>query len=223
MADTVKSHAPSDAPGRTRAARGEKVRRRSFLKYAMHVWRVLWTRCRWGLRLHALGPRTVLGRAQHVKRAGSVAIGGHVMIEDQFIFADVCPDLGAQPKIVIGDGCSLMYRFQINAAQSVQLGNHVLAASNVLITDFDHVLQPGGTPVTRSQKFDAAPVRIGDNCWLGQNVVVAKGVTIGHDSIVGANAVVTRDVPPCSVVAGNPARVVKTLAAAPPAPAERAD
>lgn len=46
---------------------------------------------------------------------------------------------------------------------------------------------------------------------IGQNAVILKGVTIGHDSIVGANSVVTRDVPPCSVVAGNPGRIIKTL------------
>ena len=133
------------------------------------------------------------------------------MIEDQFILADVCPGQGDQPKIVIGDGCTLMYRFQVNAAQSVTIGRNVLAASNVLITDFDHVLEPGGVPITRSRKFVAAPVRIEDNCWLGQNAVVLKGVTIGHDSIVGANSVVVRDVPPCTIVGGNPAQVIKRL------------
>jgi len=140
-----------------------------------------------------------------------VAIGSHVMIEDHFILADVCPGRGAMPKIVIGDGCTLMYRFQVNAAESVTLGRNVLAASNVLITDFDHVLEPGGTPITRSREFLTAPVCIEDNCWLGQNAVILKGVTIGHDSIVGANSVVTKDVPPYSIVGGNPARLIKSL------------
>lgn len=215
MIPTIETHAPTDTPARARAERGERVRKRSILKHVVHAWRVLRTRIAWGSRLYVLGDRTVLGRAQHVKRAASVAIGRQVMIEDGFIFADVCPESGDQPKIVIGDGCTFMFRFQVNAAQSVRIGNYVLAASNVLITDFDHVVEPGGTPITRSQKFDAAPVTIEDNCWLGQNVVIAKGVTIGHDSIVGANTVVTRDVPPCSVVAGNPARVIKQVGDAP--------
>ena len=51
-----------------------------------------------------------------------------------------------------------------------------------------------------------------DNCWIGQNAIILKGVTIGHDSIIGANSVVTHSVPPCSVVAGNPGRVINTLA-----------
>jgi len=115
------------------------------------------------------------------------------------------------PKIIIGDGCIILYRFQCNAAQSVRIGKNVLIASNVLITDSDHVIEPGGVPVTKNRKFVTQPVRVEDNCWLGQNAVILKGVTIGHDSIVGANSVVTHDVPPCSVVAGNPARVIKRL------------
>jgi acetyltransferase-like isoleucine patch superfamily enzyme len=134
-----------------------------------------------------------------------------VWVEDHFIFADVNPAQGDQPKIVIGDDCVILYRFQVNTAHSVVIGRHVLVASNVLITDFDHVVEPGGTPVTRNAKYKTAPVRIQDNCWLGQNVVVLKGVTIGHDSIIGANSVVTRDVPPYSVVGGNPARIIKSL------------
>lgn len=220
MAPTIDTHAATTAPTRASAERGEPPPRPTILKRLRHRWRVLRTRILWGSRFHALGDRTALGKPQFVKRAASVAIGRQVAIEDGFIFADVFPDAGEQPKIVIGDGCTFMYRFQVNAARSVKIGNYVLAASNVLITDFDHVVEPGGTPITRSRKYVAAPVTIEDNCWLGQNVVIAKGVTIGHDSIVGANTVVTRDVPPCSVVAGNPARVIKQVGDAPPGETE---
>lgn len=129
-------------------------------------------------------------------------------MESQFILADLDPGQGDYPKIVIGDGCTFLHRFQCNAARSIRIGNNVLTASNVLITDSDHVVEPG-VPVTQSTRFITKPVLIEDNCWLGQNVVVLKGVTIGHDSIVGANSVVTKDVPPCCVVAGNPAKVIK--------------
>ncbi len=212
MTDTLETK-PLETPSRRKApVRGEqRHRHHSWAKRIRYVFAVVRTRCWWGWRLHALGRRSQLGRAQHVKCAASVSIGSHVMIEDQFILADVCPGQGDQPKIVIGDGCTLMYRFQVNAAQSVTIGRNVLAASNVLITDFDHVLEPGGVPITRSREFVAAPVCIEDNCWLGQNAVVLKGVTVGHDSIVGANSVVTKDVPPCTIVGGNPARVIKSL------------
>jgi acetyltransferase-like isoleucine patch superfamily enzyme len=91
----------------------------------------------------------------------------------------------------------------------------VLIASNVLITDSDHVIEPGGVPVTRNGRFVTRPIFIDDNCWIGQNAVVLKGVTIGRESIIGANSVVTHDVPAHSVAAGNPARVIKKLEVSP--------
>jgi len=75
-------------------------------------------------------------------------------------------------------------------------------------TDSDHIVDDAGKKTTLSDEFRSAPVIIEHNCWLGVNSVVLKGVTIGHHAIVGANAVVTRDVPPFSTVAGVPARVV---------------
>ena len=146
-----------------------------------------------------------------VNNPHAVSIGSRVVLTDQFVLADLRPGRGELPKIVIGDGCTILFRFQCNAAESVILGRNVLVASNVLITDSDHVLEVGGRPITRSRRFVTAPVRIGDNCWLGQNAVILKGVTVGSNSIIGANSVVTRDVPPGSVAVGIPARVIKTI------------
>jgi len=174
-------------------------------------WEVLRTWASWSWRLHGLGPRSMLRRGLLVNRPQAVLIGARVSIMDQFILADLQPGMGSDPKIFIGDGCTILFRFQCNAAESVRIGRNVLIASNVLICDSDHVVEPGGVPVTSNGKFVTRPVQVEDNCWIGQNAVILKGVTIGHDSIVGANSVVTRDVPPCTIVAGNPARVVKAL------------
>lgn len=177
----------------------------------VRAWQLGRTRILWGWRLQALGPRSVIGRGAVINNPGAVAIGSHVTIADDCVLADLRRGHGATPKIVIGEGCIMLYRFQCNAAQSVTIGRNVLFASNVLVTDSDHAVEPNGVPVTRNRKLVTRPVRIEDNCWIAQNVVVLKGVTIGHDSIVGANSVVTHDVPPCSVLAGNPGRIVKTL------------
>ncbi len=175
------------------------------------TWHVGLTRLLWGWRLHALGSRSILAHSLQVNNPRAVAIGSRVTIASQFVLADLLPGRGEVPKIVIGDGSIMLYRFQCNAAQSVRIGQNVLIASNVLITDCDHVVDPGGVPVTKNQKLVIRPVTVEDNCWLGQNGVGLKGVTIRHDTIVGANSVVTRDVPPRSVVAGNPARAIKEL------------
>ena len=180
-------------------------------KLIVRAWHVGSTRLLWGWRLHTLGSGTQLGRSLRVNVPRSVVIGSRVTIASQFVLADILPGQGEVPKVFIGDGCTILWRFQCNAAQSIRIGQNVLIAANVLITDSDHIVEPGGVPVTRQGKFVTRPVLIEDNCWLGQNAVILKGVTLGHDSIVGANSVVTRDIPPCSVVAGNPARVIKTL------------
>jgi len=175
------------------------------------AWPVGRTRIVWGWRLHSLGRLSVLGHYLQVNNPRAVAIGSRVTIAGEFVLSDLCPGQGECPKIIIGDGSTILYRFQCNAAQSVQIGRNVLIASNVLITDSDHVVEPGGVPATKNPRLVTRPVRVEDNCWLGQNVVIVKGVTIGHDSIVGANSVVTRNIPPCSVAVGNPARVIKRL------------
>lgn len=180
-------------------------------KYLMRAWHIGRTRLVWGRRLYALGRRSVLARSLQINNPRAVAIGSGVTICDQFILADLCPNQGEVPKIIIDDGCIILYRFQCNAAQSVRIGRNVLIASNVLVTDSDHVIEPGGIPVTRNGRFITQPVFIEDNCWIGQNAVILKGVMIGCDSIVGANSVVTHDVPSHSVVGGNPACIIKRL------------
>ncbi|MDT8301036.1 MAG: acyltransferase [Sedimentisphaerales bacterium] len=180
-------------------------------RFIMRAWKIGCTRLVWGWRLSALGSRSVLGRSLQVNNPRAVAIGSRVTISDQFILADLCPNQGKVPKIFIGDGCIILYRFQCNAAQSVRIGRNVLIASNVLVTDSDHVIEPSGLPVTKNNKFITRPVVIEDNCWIGQNAAILKGVTIGQSSIVGANSVVTHNVPSYSVAVGNPARIIKRL------------
>ncbi len=172
-------------------------------------WGALRTRILWGYRLHALGTRCVLGRKQMVQNPRAISIGSRVTICDGFVFADLVPGSGNCPKIKIGNGVIILFRFQCNAAESVTIGDNVLIASNVLITDSDHIVEPGGVPVTRNPNFVTRPVVIEPNCWIGQNAVILKGVTVGRESIVGANSVVTRDVAPHSIVGGNPARLIK--------------
>lgn len=180
-------------------------------KVVRRGWRVARTRLLWGWRLHSLGARSELARRLMVNNPAAVSIGSRVTVQRDYVFADLCPSEGTFPKIVIGDDCTILYRFQCNAALSVWLGNNVLVASNVLITDSDHVVEPDSTPVTENGRFVSRPVCIMDNCWIGQNAVILKGVTVGPNSIVGAGAIVTRDVPPSSIVAGNPARVLRML------------
>ncbi len=112
-------------------------------------------------------------------------------------------------RIEIGRGSNIGSRNQIWAGDTsgrIILGEHVLTAPDVFITASDYRFNDG-EPVMDMAK-DEADVVIGRDVWLGAKVMVVKGVTIGEGSIVAAGAVVTRDIPPYSIAAGVPAKVV---------------
>ena len=112
-----------------------------------------------------------------------------------------------QGRIEVGDCVLMSPGTRISASDEIVIGDGVMMANGVYITDSDwHMIYDR----TR-RASEATPVHIGRNAWLGDGATVLKGVTIGENSVVAARAVVSRDVPPNVVVAGNPARVVKEL------------
>lgn len=167
------------------------------------------TRIRWGWRFSGLGKRTVIMKPLMINHGRSILLGERVSLSQGCVLADLLPGQGKLPKIQIGDGTICLFRFQCNAAISVKIGSDVLIASNVLITDSDHALEPTGLAVTKNNKLISHRVTIGNNCWIGQNVVVLKGVTLGDNCTIGANSVVTKSFESNSVIAGNPAKLLK--------------
>jgi acetyltransferase-like isoleucine patch superfamily enzyme len=118
----------------------------------------------------------------------------------------VNPYDGGDGEIVFGDYCVVSSGVRIRSALSVRIGDNTMLAENCYITDADwhdlyHRIYPG--------KREA--VHIGNNVWLADSVTVCKGVTIGDNCVVGAASVVTRDLAPNAIAAGNPARVVGEL------------
>jgi acetyltransferase-like isoleucine patch superfamily enzyme len=119
------------------------------------------------------------------------------------------------PLIHIGSDVSLNDYVHIAAIESVSIGDRVLIASKVFITDHDHGgygrggihSDPRVAPAKRPLR--AAPVVIGDDVWLGEFVSVLPGVRIGKGTIIGTMSTVTRDIPPYSIAVGSPARVIK--------------
>lgn len=119
--------------------------------------------------------------------------------------------MAAEAEVRIGNDCGFSGTV-IAAFKQIVLGDNVICGANTLITDSDwHPEDP--------RSGVSAPVRIGTNVWLGVNAIVLKGVTIGENSIIGAASVVTRDIPANAVAAGNPCKVIKTLAAGNPSSA----
>lgn len=114
-------------------------------------------------------------------------------------------------RIIIGDNVGISGS-TICATTSVTIGNNVLIGSGCLISDTDsHPINWEDRLYDRNKKTRKAPIVIKDNVFIGARSIILKGVTIGEGAVVGAGSVVSKDVPPYSIVCGNPARVVKTL------------
>lgn len=119
-----------------------------------------------------------------------------------------------QPEILIGNNCNIRDNCHITAAVSIRIGNNLLTGTNVLITDNSHGTTDHAMTDIHPQHrplISKGPVVIGNNVWLGNNVCIMPGVTVGDGAIVGANSVVTHDIPPYSVAAGIPARIIKQM------------
>lgn len=120
---------------------------------------------------------------------------------------------GPGSAIEIGDGCQLNGTSITARSTVIRLGKGVLLGPNCIITDSDfHAHWPPQDRCELPGYENDAPVRIGDYAWVGLNVIILKGVTIGNGAIIGAGSVVTRDIPANYLACGNPCRPLRNLA-----------
>jgi acetyltransferase-like isoleucine patch superfamily enzyme len=112
------------------------------------------------------------------------------------------------PVVSIGDRCLIGRGSGIVGHFSIEIGNDVWTGHNVYITDQNHGYEDVERPISQQSQPERA-VKIGDGSWLGYGSVVLPGVTIGKHVVVGANSVVTHDIPDYSVAVGVPAKVIK--------------
>ncbi|HEX7003939.1 MAG TPA: acyltransferase [Trueperaceae bacterium] len=115
-----------------------------------------------------------------------------------------------EPSIVFGDRVTATWALQVVAFERIEIEDDVMFAGNIYISDGQHGTSRGDVPYKYQGIENVAPVRIGRGSWIGQNVVILPGVTIGEYAVVGANSVVSGDVPPRSLAVGAPARVVRS-------------
>jgi lipopolysaccharide O-acetyltransferase len=114
-------------------------------------------------------------------------------------------------KIQIGSGTAIGNDFVITSNQEIQIGRDCLLSYRVTVMDHSHATGPGVAPVS-SGLTEAKPISIGDKCFLGCNVVVMPGVKLGDNCVVGANSVVTKSFEAGSVIAGTPAKLLRSMA-----------
>ena len=177
-----------------------------------------WNRARihWELaRREAFARWPLEGNVLEMLVEGRLELGAHALFEPGVWLTAPAP-----ARIRIGEGTFLNRGVMVAAVELVEIGAHCMLANGCFVTDGNHRFDDPDTPVPWQGFTSKGPTRIGDNCWLGANVVVTSGVTIGERSVIGANSVVTTNVPPRSIAAGAPARVLRTIEFAAAASAE---
>jgi acetyltransferase-like isoleucine patch superfamily enzyme len=168
-----------------------------------------WNRARihWELMRRGAFARWPLeGNVLEAMRQGRLQVGEGALFEPGVWIT--APDAA---RVTIGEGTFLNRNVMVASQQLVEIGPHCMLANGCFVTDASHRFDDPDKPITWQGFESKGPTRIGANCWLGANVVVTSGVTIGERCVIGANSVVTRDVPPNSIAAGAPARVLREI------------
>lgn len=163
-------------------------------------------------RIH-LGAGARLGRHVTIRAntqdSSGIRIGNQVLVQDGVVIN------ANQGSVSIGDRCWLGPFCLVYGNGEVRIGNDVLVAGHTSINSVSHRVERCDIPIN-AQGLICAPVVIEDDVWIGLNAVILQGVTLGRGAIIGAGAVVTRDVPPWSIAVGVPARVKGRRDGAPP-------
>ena len=145
----------------------------------------------------------VYGRPR-ISNKGVLTIGDHVSMLSTVVPCELLVFEGA--SLEIGAHSFINYGTSIAATGSVRIGRHCLLGMYSIIFDNDfHQVDH------RRTRPEPSPVVLEDNVWLGHRTLVLPGVTIGHDSVVGAGSIVVKDIPPRSIAVGNPARVIRSF------------
>lgn len=165
----------------------------------------------WKNKLGAIGKHWYKGSNVLIQNPKCIYFGNNVGIGKNTCFIPCIEHLGNRynPKIVVGDGTWIGAHNSFAAIHGITIGKNVLFAGYVHITDHSHGYEDINKPISEQPLISKGPIVIEDDCWLGFSCEILSGVHIGKHSIVAARAVVTKDVPPYSIVAGNPARIVK--------------
>lgn len=155
----------------------------------------------------AYGDRSLIVPPARVELPECIELGSDVLLHEHAWLCVQRRDGLPDPRLRIGNGCSFNRFVKVVCHGSVTFGAGVLIGDRVYISDVEHEPVPGGAP----QLTDPRPVVIEDGVLVGVGVVIKPGVRIGMGAYIGASSLVDQDVPPHSLAAGNPARILRRL------------
>ena len=168
-----------------------------------------WNRARihWKLmRRRAFARWPIEGNVLEMLKEGRLEVGAGVLFEPGVWVTGPGP-----ARIRIGEGTFLNRNVMVAAVELVEIGANCMFANGCFVTDGNHRFDDPELPVPWQGFTTKGPTRVGDNVWCGANVVITSGVTVGERCVIGANSVVTQDLPPFSIAAGIPASVLKQV------------
>lgn len=170
----------------------------------------VWVRCAFG----KIGVTAYIARPLHLKGGSYVSVGDNFIagVGSRIEAWDSYAGEEFNPQIVFGDNVCLNFDCHIGAINRIEIGDNVLIGSRVSIVDHNHGNSSADelqvAPIKR-KLYSKGPIVIHNNVWLCENVVVLPGVTIGQNTVVAANSVVTESLPENCIAAGIPAKVIK--------------
>jgi acetyltransferase-like isoleucine patch superfamily enzyme len=158
------------------------------------------------MRREAFARWPIHGNVLEALQEGRLEVGAGTLFEPH-----VWLTAPGSARIRIGSGSFLNLGVMVAAFELVEIGDHCMFANGCFVSDANHRFSDLEVPVTWQGFTSRGPTRIGDNVWCGLNVVIGSGVTVGERCVIGANSVVTSDIPPFSVAAGAPAKVLRKI------------
>ncbi|HPF01107.1 MAG TPA: acyltransferase [Bacteroidales bacterium] len=176
-------------------------------KYIIYGYRLFW----WSInlwRFKKLGMYSYINRALKIDGAKNISIGRKVTIQYKTWLASRPLTANNSPILEIGDGSAIGNFNHIYSTNKIIIGKKVLTADKVYISDNIHGFLNPLVPIMNQPIIQKNAVIIGDGTWLGENVCVI-GAKIGKNCVIGANSVVTKDIPDFCIAVGAPARVIK--------------
>lgn len=176
---------------------------KTFLKHIRGIY--------WRTKLKGTAKKLCVGEKVQFQNPENIEMGDDCNVLQNVVFAPLVQynEKQYKSKIKIGNRVNFGAFDRIASMNEVIIEDDVLFAAFVHITDHSHGYQDVGVPIVKQDVFSKGPIHIKKGAWLAFGCHILSGVTIGEYAVVAANAVVTKDVPPYTIVAGNPARIIK--------------